>query len=134
MIGEEFVRSRINKYAGQIKSKIRPILLSILEEDERKMKSLSSLENSNETNSTENEEDEISLSSEKKRNNLVKNLTKEEEKEHFDAIEKARQTSMLHSQGQADHSGSGYHGPGKPGSGKNNSNMWQRNFDNHQGN
>jgi hypothetical protein len=45
----------------------------------------------------------------------------------------SRQQSMHSSQGVADHSGSSYHGPGKPGE-KTNSNMWQRNFENHQGN
>ena len=45
----------------------------------------------------------------------------------------AKQQSMEDSQGVADHSGSSYHGPGKPAE-RTNANMWQRNFDNHQGN
>jgi hypothetical protein len=72
--------------------------------------------------------------SEKRRERLRQNMLNKEDQDHFDELERARQTSMLHSQGQSDHSGSSYHGPGKPMSGKTNSNMWQRNFDNHQGN
>jgi hypothetical protein len=71
---------------------------------------------------------------ENKREKLRQNLLNKDDQEHFDELEKSRQTSMLHSQGEPDHSGSSYHGPGKPMSGKTNSNMWQRNFNNHQGN
>lgn len=67
---------------------------------------------------------------EKKRENLRKQMEVPEAENPF--IE-ARQQSMQDSQGIADHSGSSYHGPGKPGD-KSNANMWQRNFDNHQGN
>lgn len=45
-----------------------------------------------------------------------------------------KQTSMKASQGVSDHSGSAYKGPGNVDHEKVNSNMAQRNFDNHQGN
>lgn len=67
---------------------------------------------------------------ERKRKNMQKNF---EIPEPNNAIEKGKQQSLAKSQGIADHSGSSYHGPGKPGE-KSNSSMWQRNFDNHQGN
>jgi hypothetical protein len=67
---------------------------------------------------------------EKKREYLRKQMEVLEAENPF--VE-ARQQSMQDSQGVADHSGSSYHGPGKPGE-KSNANMWQRNFDNHQGN
>lgn len=67
---------------------------------------------------------------EKRRENLKKQMINEEgEQETL----KRRQESMKKSQGVADHSGSSYPGPGKPGE-KTNANMWQRNFENHQGN
>jgi hypothetical protein len=46
---------------------------------------------------------------------------------------KGKQESLRASQGITDHSGCSYHGPGKPGENVN-SNMAQRNFENHQGN
>ena len=67
---------------------------------------------------------------ERKRKNMQKNF---EVPEPNNAIEKGKQESLAKSQGIADHSGSSYHGPGKPGE-KSNASMWQRNFDNHQGN
>ncbi len=67
---------------------------------------------------------------ERKRRNLQKNF---EVPEPNNAIERGKQESLAKSQGIADHSGSSYHGPGKPGE-KSNASMWQRNFDNHQGN
>jgi len=45
----------------------------------------------------------------------------------------SKEESLSTSQGIADHSGSAHHAPGKPGE-RTNSNMWQRNFENHQGN
>lgn len=65
-----------------------------------------------------------------RRENLKKNL---EVPEADNSFIQGKQQSMKASQGISDHSGSSYHGPGKPGD-KSNSNMWQRNFENHQGN
>lgn len=67
---------------------------------------------------------------EKRREQLKKNM---EIPEADDSFVHSKQESMKASQGVADHSGSSYHGPGKPGD-KSNANMWQRNFENHQGN
>jgi hypothetical protein len=67
---------------------------------------------------------------ERKRRNMQKKF---EVPEPNNAIEKGKQESLAKSQGVSDHSGSSYHGPGKPGE-KSNAGMWQRNFDNHQGN
>lgn len=67
---------------------------------------------------------------EKRREQLIKQM---EIPEANDSFIQSRQQSMLDSQGIADHSGSSYHGPGKPGE-KSNSNMWHRNYENHQGN
>lgn len=80
-----------------------------------------------ETQSGQNEDEELK---EKRRQNLQKNFTVPEA---HNPVEQGRQQSMKDSQGVADHSGSSYHGPGRPGD-KSNSNMWQQNFDNHQGN
>lgn len=65
-----------------------------------------------------------------RRENLQKNM---EMPGPDDSFIQGKQQSMMASQGVADHSGSSYHGPGKPGE-RSNANMWQRNFDNHQGN
>ena len=67
---------------------------------------------------------------EARRETLRKNM---EIPEPDDSFIQSKQESMLASQGVADHSGSSYHGPGKGGD-RTNSNMWQRNFENHQGN
>jgi hypothetical protein len=71
-----------------------------------------------------------SITIEMKRHNLQKNFTIPEAD---DAIAQAQQQSLKSSQGMPDHSGSSYHGPGRPGE-KINANMAQRNFENHQGN
>lgn len=71
-------------------------------------------------------EDEAEL----RRANLKRNM---EIPEADDSFIQSKQQSMMDSQGFPDHSGSSYHGPGKPGE-TSNANMWQRNFDNHQGN
>lgn len=65
-----------------------------------------------------------------RRESLKRNM---EMPEPNDSFIQSKQQSMMASQGVADHSGSSYHGSGRPGE-KINSNMWQRNFDNHQGN
>lgn len=66
-----------------------------------------------------------------------KNLEKKFTIPNSDSPEvRAHQQSMMASQGVPDKrntGGSSYNGPGRPG-GKFNSNMWQRNYDNHQGN
>lgn len=69
---------------------------------------------------------------ERKRENLRKKF--EVKEAPLENIEAARQKSMLASQGVADHSGSSVHGAGQNLDGKSNSSMWQRNFNNHQGN
>jgi hypothetical protein len=76
------------------------------------------------------EHDEDEELKEKRRQKLQKNFTVPEAN---NPLEQSKQQSMKDSQGVADHSGSSYHGPGRPGD-KSNSNMWQQNFDNHQGN
>lgn len=79
------------------------------------------------SHSSQGEDEEII---EKRRQNLQKNFSVPEAN---NPLEQGKQQSMKDSQGVADHSGSSYHGPGKPGE-KSNSSMWQQNFDNHQGN
>lgn len=58
----------------------------------------------------------------------------EELQKNFEVKQKSRDQSMRDSQGEADHSGSGYHGPGNIDREKVNSNMARRNYNNHQGN
>jgi hypothetical protein len=131
MLGKEFIKTKLDQYKDDLKSRIEPVINQILDtkvgsEEESKLAAQS--EDAGE------EKEEQQLSPDEKRQNLERNLTQDTDQETFDMLEKRKQTSMLHSQGESDHSGSSYHGPGKPMSGKTNSNMWQRNFDNHQGN
>jgi hypothetical protein len=90
--------------------------------EERKIKGASSKK------SKTNEENEIEV----KRANARKIWEKSQE--NLDNDLKKKETSMLASQGKSDHSGSAYHGPGNIDHEKVDSNMAQRNFDNHQSN
>jgi hypothetical protein len=138
MMGEEYIKTKLNKYRNGLMAKIAPIMDSLTEIKEEVKKEAEAKSNNLKFDASDiNTEAKDSSSTEEleqNRQNAVKNFTQEDEQDLLAAKEKARQTSMLHSQGQSDHSGSSYHGPGKPMSGKTNSNMWQRNFDNHQGN
>jgi hypothetical protein len=136
MLGKEFIKTKLDQYKGDIKNRIEPVINQILDakvgpEEESKLAAQS--EDVGEEQG-EGKKEEQQLGPDEKRQNLERNLTQDTDQETFDMLEKRKQTSMLHSQGESDHSGSSYHGPGKPMSGKSNSNMWQRNFDNHQGN
>ena len=66
-----------------------------------------------------------------KRKNFKKNFSVPDPNDP--AIQSKLQSLESHGSEGNKHVASGYHGAGKPGN-KTNANMWQRNFDNHQGN
>jgi hypothetical protein len=134
MIGEEFIRNKVDLLKREIKTRARPFLEEYLREDGPRATKSKDLEDVELKARASGAKTEVDPEAEERRRNLERNFSKQDDADLFEQREKAKQTSMLHSQGEADHSGSGYHGPGKPTPGKTHSNMAQRNFENHQGN